>query len=54
MPPKDTVTPAKVTDEVTPKVVITEVPAEKPEPLPAATLAEQAAGRAALKAQQAS
>lgn len=45
-------TAPKATSEVTPKVVISEAPIEQAPKLSAQTLAEQEAGRAALKVHQ--
>lgn len=52
MATKETAPASKVTPEVTPKVVISEAPVEAAPKLSAQTLAEQEAGRAALKIHQ--
>lgn len=52
MAAKETAPAPKVTAEVTPKVVVSEAPAPETPKLSANTLAEQEAGRAALKAYQ--
>lgn len=51
MAPRTEKTP-EVTAEVTPKVVISEAPAAEAPKLSAQTIAEQEAGRVALKARQ--